>query len=1235
MDPVTATAPSSPAPGTPAPGAPPLLSADPALAGPLADPDNLGPGYLRYREEATTDELLARARARQQPQAGPAAAPAGGQAPAEPANPPETSGHASPEAIQPAPAPAAGAEPLVVKPAGKGAVVVSGQPASVPVGAIAKDVALGAIEAPKQALAGVSDAVGNTLLAADDLAGWLNNHLLDTRFSKMFGPEGAAGPDFNSPEFRKFAKDFKTIPNPDSVTGGLIRGTMQFLTGLKAVGPLVAAAGAGPVATNIIGGGVSSAVTMSGEDAGLSNLIQSNPKLANPITAFLATDPNDNEAYNRMKHGLEGLGLGLLAEGLARGVRFVAAGKKALVQEGARPAPNTVEQPALNQQRDFLLLGDPNAPLLDVRPKPYKAEGIDPAVQGKVNQALDATGGVDQGAAAKAVALDAQANRLSSALGAPVEYGNKQIFVNFARINAPDDVKTVLGQMTEAFSGDIEAAQRGVRSNEATQKAADALGMTVDDVLKRRRGQGFNAEEALAARQLLAASGTRLLEAAQKAASPGASPADQFVFRKMMATHYAIQAEVIGARTETARALQAWSIPAGGGQEQMKALEQILQGAGGSDVSQAMAKRLAILAQTGADAATLNQAIRKGAFATTMDAVREVWINGLLSSPTTHIVNSTSNFNVAMQQIYERGVAGKIAKLTGSGGVAEGEATAMMYGLMTGLKDSFRAAGKALRSGDSGLGIGKMDAAREPAVSAGAFNLDQAGGVGRVVDLLGATFRVPGRLLETEDAFFKSIGYRMELHAQAYRQAVSEGLEGVKLGERVAQIVTDPPENIRLASADAALYSTFTNETGDFGKNLMRLRNGGGAMNPLPFILPFVKTPINISRYSFERTPLAPLVGQWRADIAAGGARKDLALARLATGSAAMALATDLSMNGLVSGRGPSEAGERQALLRSGWQPYSVKVGDKWVSYNRLDPLGQTLGFAADFTEAMTRGELDPADVDEWGEVMAGGIAAVSQFTIQKTYLSGLADFMNVMTDGKRYGVDYVDNFVSSFLPFTSAVGAAERLVDPTTSIASTPMEAIMAKLPGLSARLTKKRDLWGAEIKTDEIYGRAFDVLSPAKVTKMKTSPIDAEMLNQRIFQEQIKKKTSFAGVDVNLRQFPEIYDAYVRLAGNELKHPAWRLGAKDFLDAVVSGKHPLSAAYRLMSDGPGGGKERFIKDTIQEYRNLAQDAILADPKFAAFAQSIGEARDLKARAEMPNPAGAGRPSSPVELQP
>src|SRR4051812_28546337 len=161
--------------------------------------------------------------------------------------------------------------------------------------------------------------------------------------------------------------------------------------------------------------------------------------------------------------------------------------------------------------------------------------------------------------------------------------------INWSKIESSGDIQSVFKTLTDAFSDDVSLAQRGIASKEATQSVADALGMSADDVLKQRNGIDFTPEQTQAARRLLSASQEKLIKAAGTAAKPGATAVEQYVFRRMLATHYAIQAEVLGAGGKSAPALDAWSLPAGTGQEQMRALEQRLAAGGGGAVSQAMA----------------------------------------------------------------------------------------------------------------------------------------------------------------------------------------------------------------------------------------------------------------------------------------------------------------------------------------------------------------------------------------------------------------------------------------------------------------------------------------------------------------------------------------------------------------------------------------------------------------------------------------------------------------------
>lgn len=69
-------------------------------------------------------------------------------------------------------------------------------------------------------------------------------------------------------------------------------------------------------------------------------------------------------------------------------------------------------------------------------------------------------------------------------------------------------------------------------------------------------------------------------------------------------------------------------------------------------------------------------------------------------------------------------------------------------------------------------------------------------------------------------------------------------------------------------------------------------------------------------------------------------------------------------------------------LYATGWQPYSVRIGDTWYSYARLEPLGLLLGIAADMKEnasnideAIADGKVKPAEVDKIASMLTFSVA--------------------------------------------------------------------------------------------------------------------------------------------------------------------------------------------------------------------------------------------------------------------
>lgn len=1045
---------------------------------------------------------------------------------------------------------------------------------------VGKDLLLTSVETPRAIIKGVRDAYQNTINIGDEMGKWLEeNNLAGGIIMDDKGVRFASGKELANPDVTRFA-DYMKLPDidsPKSVGGSMVKGITQFIVGMKGAGKLLDVANI-PKATGALGyartaiqGAIANFAAFDPHQLRLSNLIEKFPKLSNPVTQFLESKPDDGDAEGRFKNALEGLGLGVATDGFVKGVKLLrqaALAKQALESGGDKAAVEAaIATPRELPEDAFVALGDPspNAALVKRRSSATVADVMDAANGPGPNQIASAAAGR--------------------------EMKPQETFINFARIDAPEDVQRVMKRLADMGKPAADEARAGARGFEEVK--LDAQHQDAWNILtSRRQGQPLSDSEALAARQLWAATTEKVTQLAQ-AASEAPSEANLFAFRKMLEVHDLVQREVLGARASTARALSAWRIPAGGPAERLQAVANTLENHGGTEVSRELAQRLNALAKAGM-VSELQAVTEKGAYATTRDAVVEAWINGLLSNPTTHVANTLSNSSVVFLRMAERAIAEKISSVIGSeGGVAAGESGAQWFGFTQGMKDAFRYAAKTARTGETGYGLGKLETPREGAITSDAFNLASDTATGRAVDLLGGLVRTPGRALAVEDEFFKTIGYRMELNAQALRQASSElpnaADDAVKA--RVAELIANPPENIKLAAIDAATYQTFNGSAGAIASSLSRLTTQFPA---LKVILPFTRTPANILKFTFERTPIAPVMSKFRANIAAGGARRDMALAQMALGTSGMMLFADAAMNGQITGRGPVEKGQREALMREGWKPYSMKMGDRWVSYNRLDPIGSLVGMSADATEMLMQADHDALEDPDTEKLAVATAMAFAGNVTNKTYLSGLSSIIEALNDPQRSAESWSQRLAGSVIP--AGVAGVTRLQDPVVREAHSMMDAIRARTPGLSEDLPPKLDMWGEALRTDSGLGKAFDAFSPIYTSRPTPEPIDKEILRLDSNVRGPPRRVSFNGATIDLGQYPEAYARYVQLAGNEYKNPAWGMGAKDLLNAIVTGQHPLSAVYDLRSDGPDGGKDIFIQSILHDYRNAARQQVLEE---------------------------------------
>ena len=413
--------------------------------------------------------------------------------------------------------------------------------------------------------------------------------------------------------------------------------------------------------------------------------------------------------------------------------------------------------------------------------------------------------------------------------------------INLDKLESIEDINGVL--VTTGKGINQSKVTRGRQSNAATEAMARDLKLSTDTLLQRRRGQAFNAEQALATRQLLVQSAEDLVRLAKTAR--GGADADLIAFQKALTRHVAIQEQVMGMTAEAGRALQSFKIVAQSEAARLKALGDMVNAAGGRNRIEETANSIAAID----DPAALNKFTRDSYKVTFRDKLYEYWINGLLSSPKTHAANFISNTIVAALQIPETALAATLSKVNrGNERIYLRESTSRLYGLVQGAKDGVFLAVKAFKTEQPSDPVMKLETEKYRSIKG----------------MKGKLIRVPGRLLMASDEFFKAINANAEIHALAMRDGIAKGKRGDELATHIEETLREPSEAMQAKARSAARYRTFTQPLGRIGQSLMAARDRipGGRL-----IMPFVRTPANIVKFAAERSPAGLLMSEVRANL--------------------------------------------------------------------------------------------------------------------------------------------------------------------------------------------------------------------------------------------------------------------------------------------------------------------------------------------------------------------------------
>lgn len=779
---------------------------------------------------------------------------------------------------------------------------------------------------------------------------------------------------------------------------------------------------------------------------------------------------------------------------------------------------------------------------------------------------------------------------------------------NWSKMDGPMDAVKLMDEMDTVLEKSGVKKRMGLDKpqtlKEVETKAFEGLSEFVDDPIAVRNNlqkleldSRNMAVEVVKGKMVLQSVTREIANVAEQISNLKASGnADTILERKLLDLsdlHMDLQASVKGVQTAGARATSAGRIRTADAVDDIT-LDRLAT-FGGSKKVQELALRLK--ATKGNNRGTA-QIIREAGARKWMGVVNEVWLNAILSGPRTHLMNLGSNSINMLLRPAQRMVGGFV-----TGSPQQMEEGFRQYVYMTSeLFDSLRYLASVSRYGK---GSSLADAVRsfknEDGVldTASKFDFNQSGASRTIGGMAGKFVRGAGRFLQAEDEFFKQVVFRSRLKAKVMANSsrlsdaqlndmgflsrdayTSETIDGAILNKQDLASRWDAMVKLGRVSDDAEAKDAFINTNlGTYNHNseMAKLaleeareatfttplrkdtfsRNVQDMINRFPLlrqVVPFIQTPTNILRVSFERVPALGVFAGRQLEMLRNGTpdQKAMVMGQQVLGAGISVLAYTYAMSGKITGGGPSfkDDIEKAKLWNASpdWQPYSVNIGTteepQWIELKKLDPHGMLFGIMGDYFE-MAEYTREAPDFEL--ENLFGMIsAAVANNVASKTYVMSMTETMNLLSGhAKPWEWEaFFTNKAASMVPYSGLMYQANQMQDDHMRDLRTLTDKIKSRIYGANDAAVKHDWLTGEAVDTPEYMlgfvrqkkvdsgeHQAADVYKELrnlnyafsgpsrKVADIKIPPVVFQRLNELIGTTRVNKRTLIQELDRQIK--------------------------------------------------------------------------------------------------------------------
>lgn len=708
--------------------------------------------------------------------------------------------------------------------------------------------------------------------------------------------------------------------------------------------------------------------------------------------------------------------------------------------------------------------------------------------------------------------------------------------------------------------------RRGVIPDQAAEGLADTVSASrsLEQWIGTKAGTAFNSEEARAVRNAVTAQGAKVDDAAgalAEARSAGTATDNALLaFEAETEKLRGLVAVAEGAKAEAGRSMRAYqALTRPVDMAPGEAMARIVQKYGSKEDALDAVTQYRELVDSGADV------LQRAQFWAKVDkppVKASDWFtllryNSMLSSPRSAEVNFVGNFLEVPWRLGRDAVASTVR---GRPQEIIPEIKAVYDGFGKGVDAAMQTLAHGITKEQAELGS-------LPVGISSRIDNPVGKNVARVLE-------VPGRAMQAGDALAQQVAYGMA----AAREAAKAGVPIDALDKAAIK-----------RAGDVMNRMVYKGQMGAIGEWL----GAGAQRSPVAanILVPFLRTVYHITARGIDRSPIGAI--GTITDVARGAYKpgKELGPGMVPLGERAADNAvgmvtglwlTNQALGGNISASGPEDTERLNGLKAQGWQPYSVKIGDEWVSYANWGPVAIGLAEAGALGESQLYKKGDDSNLKVGLDV----VERLLKLATEQTYLQGIGALWKAKDDPSRYGATWLTQFIGTLVPYGSGINTVgqateteggrrpEKIEGDLSNLGENIGQGLEMRFPGLRANVPLNQDVLGRTIPEPMAGGDAF---LPLRKSEMRPERVLAEM--ERLEQ---------AGKSVGVSQLQAEIKGVIKLSPAEQRE----------LQGIY-GELVLDVMGRILDDpkyqaAPDGVKAKIMESVDGKLRDAARAKML-----------------------------------------